>query len=133
MANWGNRPNVDNWRSASAIINLSLEEENGDISVTKFMDQRANDTTVTKFLNQRSNDTTVTKFLDSTAEDGIAVTKYLHDAFNDISVTKFVEAEEDGYITPASKLKLNPEDKADFDMGGTVFRLYGRTLVYIYH
>ena len=31
LANWGNRPNVDNWRSASAIINLSLEEENGEL------------------------------------------------------------------------------------------------------
>ena len=31
LANWGNRPNADNWRSASAIINLSLEEENGEL------------------------------------------------------------------------------------------------------
>ena len=31
LANWGNRANVDNWRSASAIINLSLEEENGEL------------------------------------------------------------------------------------------------------
>lgn len=31
LANWGNRPNVDNWRSANAIINLSLEEENGEL------------------------------------------------------------------------------------------------------
>ena len=33
LANWGNRPNVDNWRSASAIINLSLEEKNGKLLI----------------------------------------------------------------------------------------------------
>ena len=69
-----------------------LDDHNvNDISVTKFLDQRANDVTVTKFLHSSggSNDITVTKFLDDAIASYLdtTVTKFLN---NDISVTKFL-------------------------------------------
>ena len=34
LANWGNRPNVDNWRRATAILNLETESKTGEESAT---------------------------------------------------------------------------------------------------
>lgn len=67
-----------------------------DIAVTKYLEttltkflENDNDVSVTKFLNQRSNDTTVTKFL--AGDNDISVTKFLNNDNGDISVTKFLD------------------------------------------
>ena len=85
------------------VLTKFLEEDNGDISVTKFLGSSStafngvaqnlatsNDVTVTKFLEEENGDISVTKFLNGDDNGDISVTKFLNEDNGDISVTKFL-------------------------------------------